>query len=221
MRNHKTLAVVISSMLMAATAQAQPAPTDTTSSDTATTQSQTETSGTMSTMDADMSTDAGAKSNSSHASAMAQQRWSEADTDRNGNLSQAEMQASMPTVAANFSKMDANGDGQLSHDEMHNFKLSDKDNQWNQDFKAADTDRDGSVTLAEAQNGLPTIAPHFATIDADKDGKLSRDEMAAHQRSMKSSDSSMDADTSTRTSTSTTTTTTESDKSDASDKSNR
>ena len=79
---------------------------------------------------------------------MAQQRWQEADTDRNGSLSQAEMQTSMPTHAANFSTMDANSDGQLSKDEMHNFKHSDTKGQWNQDFKAADTDRDGSVTLA-------------------------------------------------------------------------
>lgn len=179
-----TLAFVVSSMLMAASAQAQPAePTNQAS------------------YDAD-------QANSSNAAAMAQQRWSAADTDRNGTLSKAEMQVSMPTMAANFSKMDVNGDGQLSQDEMHGAKHWDKA-QWNQGFKAADTDRDGSLTLTEAQSGMPMVSAHFSAIDADRDGKLTRQEMAAHQQSMKSngSDSSMDADTSTRSSTTKTTTT--------------
>ena len=152
-----TLAFVISSMLMAVSAQAQPAePTNQAS------------------YDAD-------QSNSSNAAAMAQQRWSAADTDRNGTLSKAEMQISMPTMAANFSKMDSNGDGQLSQDEMHGARHSDK-GQWNKDFKAADTDRDGSLTLTEAQSGMPMMSSHFAAIDTDKDGKVTTQELASHQR---------------------------------------
>ena len=177
-----TLAFVISSMLMAVSAQAQPAePTNQAS------------------YDAD-------QSNSSNAAAMAQQRWSAADTDRNGTLSKAEMQISMPTMAANFSKMDGNGDGQLSQDEMHGARHSDK-GQWNKDFKAADTDRDGSLTLTEAQSGMPMMSSHFAAIDTDKDGKVTTQELASHHASMRgSSDASMDADTSTRSSTTKTTT---------------
>ena len=171
-----TLAFVISTMLMAASGQAQSAePTNQAS------------------YDAD-------QSKSSNAAAMAQQRWSAADTDRNGTLSKAEMQVSMPTMAANFSKMDANGDGQLSQDEMHGFKRANGKGHWQQEFKAADTDRDGALTLTEAQGGMPMLSAHFTAIDTDKDGKVTTQELAAHHQSMMSngSDSSMDADTSAR-----------------------
>lgn len=142
---------------------------------------------------------------------MAQQRWSEADTDRNGSLSQAEMQASMPTIASNFTRMDSNGDGQLSKDEMHNFKGSDQA-RWNQSFKAADTDSDGSLSLAEAQAGMPMMASMFSTIDTDSDGKVTRKELATHHASMHgNADASMEADRSTTRSSTTSTTTTESD----------
>ncbi len=213
-----TLALVISSMLMASAAQAQSAaPTDSPGMTPA--QSQSQTTGTTSRTDASSTTtrqtsSASDQSNSSDSAAMAQQRWSAADTDRNGTLSKAEMQVSMPTIAANFSKMDVNGDGQLSRDEMHGAKHSTSKAEWSPGFKAADTDRDGSLTLAEAQSGLPTVAAHFSTVDANRDGKLTQQEMAAHQQSMKSngSDASMDADTSTRSSTTTTTTETAADK---------
>jgi Ca2+-binding EF-hand superfamily protein len=141
---------------------------------------------------------------------MAQQRWSEADTDRNGTLSQAEMQASMPTAAAKFSKMDANGDGQLSKDEMNSYKSSSDQARWNESFKTADSDGDGSLSLAEAQSGMPMLASKFSTIDSDRDGRVTKQELAAHHSSKRGgTDPSMDADTgTTRRSTTTSTTTT-------------
>ncbi len=45
-------------------------------------------------------------------------------------------------------------------------------------FAKLDTDKDGSLSLAEAQ-AHPRFAEHFAELDADKDGKLTRDEMHA------------------------------------------
>ena len=212
-----TLAIVISSMLMVSAAQAQTA-APSGSSGVAPEQSQSQTSGTTSRMDASSTTtrqtsSTSDQSNSSDAAAMAQQRWSAADTDRNGTLSKAEMQVSMPTVAANFSKMDVNGDGQLSQDEMHAFKRANGSGQWQQEFKAADTNRDGALTLAEAQGGMPMLSSHFSTIDTDKDGKVTTKEMAVHHASMHgAANSSMDADTSTRSSTTTTTTETATDK---------
>lgn len=203
MRN-RTLAVVISSLLMAAATQAQPAsqPAD------ATMPAQTQSTGSSTSYEADQS------NSNRDASAMAQQRWREADTDRNGTLSRAEMQVSMPTIAANFGRMDANGDGQLSQDEMHSFKRPGADKeQWSRSFKTADADGDGSLTLAEAQAGMPMLASQFSTIDADRDGKVTKQELASHHASKhgsSSSSSSMDADPSTQRS-STTTTTTESD----------
>ena len=58
-------------------------------------------------------------------------------------------------------------------------------------FTAADADRDGSLTLAEAQAGAPKLAEKFAKLDADSDGKLSAAEFDAHS---KAGDKSMEAD---------------------------
>ena len=59
-------------------------------------------------------------------------------------------------------------------------------------FTAADTDRDGSLTLAEAQAGAPKLAEKFASLDANSDGKLSLSECdAAHG---KAGDKSMESD---------------------------
>ena len=58
-------------------------------------------------------------------------------------------------------------------------------------WTAADKDRDGQLTLAEAQAGMPTLAASFASVDTNGDGKVSADEW----RSLKASgDKSMEAD---------------------------
>jgi Ca2+-binding EF-hand superfamily protein len=49
-------------------------------------------------------------------------------------------------------------------------------------FSAADTDRDGALTLAETQAGMPTLAAKFSTLDSDGDGKLSADELNAYNK---------------------------------------
>ncbi|HEX4858204.1 MAG TPA: EF-hand domain-containing protein [Usitatibacteraceae bacterium] len=49
-------------------------------------------------------------------------------------------------------------------------------------LKAADKDGDGRISKAEADAALPRIAKHFAEIDTNKDGYLTRDELRAwHQ----------------------------------------
>jgi len=58
-------------------------------------------------------------------------------------------------------------------------------------FTAADKDRDGALTLAEAQAGAPKLAEKFASLDANGDGKLSVDECGAHG---KGGDKSMESD---------------------------
>jgi Ca2+-binding EF-hand superfamily protein len=45
-----------------------------------------------------------------------------------------------------------------------------------------DTDKDGFITLAEAQANAPQIAERFQAIDRDKDGQVSRDELKASHR---------------------------------------
>jgi hypothetical protein len=53
-------------------------------------------------------------------------------------------------------------------------------------FTAADKDRDGALTLAEAQAGTPTLAAKFASADANGDGKLSMDELNTYNKSSES-----------------------------------
>jgi hypothetical protein len=59
-------------------------------------------------------------------------------------------------------------------------------------WSAADTDRDGQLTLAEARAGMPAVADKFASIDANGDGKISGDEFRAYHKA--SGDKSMEAD---------------------------
>jgi Ca2+-binding EF-hand superfamily protein len=58
-------------------------------------------------------------------------------------------------------------------------------------FTAADKDRDGSLTLAEAQASEPKLAEKFTTLDTNGDGKLSAAEFSAHG---KAGDKSMESD---------------------------
>jgi hypothetical protein len=58
--------------------------------------------------------------------ARADERWKTADTDGDGKLSLAEAQASMPRMAEGFNTFDADRDGFVSRDEMHNFRMKKK-----------------------------------------------------------------------------------------------
>jgi Ca2+-binding EF-hand superfamily protein len=56
-------------------------------------------------------------------------------------------------------------------------------------FTAADMDRDGSLTLAEAKTGTPALAAKFSSVDANRDGKISADELSAFNKTGKSMES--------------------------------
>lgn len=56
----------------------------------------------------------------------AEARWKAADTDGDGALSRAEAEASMPHMAQRFETFDADADGKVSRDEMHNFRMKKK-----------------------------------------------------------------------------------------------
>ena len=64
-------------------------------------------------------------------------------------------------------------------------------------FSAADKNRDGSITLAEAQTGMPALVPSFTSVDSNQDGKVSADELSAYDKSRDKS--SMEADQATTT----------------------
>ena len=66
------------------------------------------------------------------------------------------------------------------------------DAKWSQEqFTAADKDKDGSITLAEATAGMQKLAEKFASVDVNADGKVSADELNAYK---KSGDKSMESD---------------------------
>ncbi len=48
-------------------------------------------------------------------------------------------------------------------------------------LRVVDADADGLISLAEAQVGAPDLAARFNELDANHDGMLSIDEIAAHQ----------------------------------------
>ena len=108
------------------------------------------------------------------------ERWKAADTDSDGNLSRAEAQASSSWVGERFDKLDTNADGQVTHEEMaaarkqgHEQMRADRVER----FKAADTNGDGGIDLAEAQTGLPKLAEKFSAVDTDNDGKVTPAEL--------------------------------------------
>lgn len=52
-------------------------------------------------------------------------------------------------------------------------------------LKAADTDRDGLISRAEAQAAFPKHVTRFDNADINRDGYLSRDEIAAYRDKLK------------------------------------
>jgi Ca2+-binding EF-hand superfamily protein len=115
------------------------------------------------------------------------EHWKAADKDGNGTLSREEAKASMPHVAENFDRIDANHDGQVSMDEMRGFHKAQgrhSPEEMQQRFKSADKNGDGAIDMAEAKAGMPMLAEHFADVDTNKDGKVTPEEMKAHHQRM-------------------------------------
>lgn len=101
------------------------------------------------------------------------------DVNKDGIVTREEAKA-YPRLSADFDAADANKDGQLDAAEMnaHRERMrvemrAKADERW----KAADTDGDGALSRAEAEASMPHMAQRFETFDADRDGKVSRDEM--------------------------------------------
>lgn len=139
-------------------------------------------------------------------------RFKEADKDGDGALSRAEAETMMlAKVGAHFDRADANKDGKVTleemqsarqamrgkmHGHMHEHaKKGDKDGKgrhharMEEKFKAADKDGDGAVSRQEAEAASREhLAKKFERKDANKDGKLTMEEMRSgkHHRHMRS-----------------------------------
>lgn len=97
-----------------------------------------------------------------------QARWKAADGNRDGYIDRAEA-ATLRPIAKHFDELDGNNDDRLSMDEMRN---SAKDR-----LRAADANQDGYIDRAEADASLPRVAKAFDRLDANKDGKLTVEEV--------------------------------------------
>ena len=118
--------------------------------------------------------------------------FKKADADGNGTLSRAEVEKSVPRLSKKFDQIDTNKDGQLSRDEMKAWKKTHKHAHRKVDradrqaraaerFKHADANGDAKISRAEAETNAPRLAKKFDTIDADKDGQLTQDELRAYR----------------------------------------
>ena len=115
----------------------------------------------------------------------AAERWAAHDTDGDGAISLAEAQANAPLIARDFTRFDADGDGKITRAEMHTVRSATREERQaraEEHYRAADTNGDGGIDLAEAQAGMPRAAEKFGDIDTDGNGQLTREEMRTYMR---------------------------------------
>ena len=105
------------------------------------------------------------------------ERLKQADTNGDGMISREEAKA-LPRIAAHFDEIDANHDGQITADELRAFHKMHGEKRRGAMFKKLDTDGDGRISRAEAQ-AAPRLAENFDAIDANEDGFITMEEMAA------------------------------------------
>jgi Ca2+-binding EF-hand superfamily protein len=119
------------------------------------------------------------------------QRQAELDfarLDRNGDgvVSREEARADR-RYDTRFDAIDSNGDGKLSKEEILSYHAAiyarPRPNLLQGRLKAADTDGDNALTRSEAEAAhLTLLVKHFEKIDADKDGKVTPEELRAFLR---------------------------------------
>ena len=105
-----------------------------------------------------------------------------ADTDHDGRVSRAEYDAAASQRRSDwFDKLDLNKDGYITQDEMQKARETRHANMrghMDEKFKEADANGDGQLSLDEVQAKMPRLASHFTDLDTDKNGLLSKEELA-------------------------------------------
>jgi len=116
-------------------------------------------------------------------------KFKKADANNDGMLTMAEAEKDAPMVAHQFYELDADKDGQVSLKEFTDFHNKRYDEarkkraaalaRLEKQFKKADANHDGVLSMAEAEKGAPDLAKCFADLDVNNDGVLSLDEARA------------------------------------------
>jgi Ca2+-binding EF-hand superfamily protein len=114
------------------------------------------------------------------------QHFSKSDKNGDGFIDRDEA-AGNKRLAEHFDEIDSNKDGKLSKDELKaHFAASHAKahEKFEAKFKAADKDGDGTLSKEEAQAAkMPHIVKNFDAIDANKDGKVTPEELRAFMAS--------------------------------------
>ncbi|HEY0664801.1 MAG TPA: hypothetical protein VGD24_01920 [Gallionella sp.] len=102
------------------------------------------------------------------------------DADKDGSVSKSEFDSyHAQRQAKHFAEMDANQDGKLSGDEMtckHDRSARlERAEHMAQVFDKADANKDNSLDAKEVKD-MPVLSRNFKEIDADKNGKVTREE---------------------------------------------
>lgn len=104
-----------------------------------------------------------------------------ADTDGDGRVSRAEAEAAGSKKSSQwFEKLDADKDGYVTQEEVSQAKATrraDMQARFDEHVKEADANSDGQLSLDEVQAKMPRLADRFSTLDKDKNGMLTRDEL--------------------------------------------
>lgn len=118
--------------------------------------------------------------------AKADARFAEADKDADGRIDKIEAQAFGERFNTHFDRMDANKDGELDKQELAQARQHARKGHHRMRshmayqrglVKGMDDDGDGAISRAELGDKMPKWSENFATIDANADGELSRDEL--------------------------------------------
>jgi len=103
------------------------------------------------------------------------------DANKDGLVTREEAK-DYPMLSAQFDAADTSKDGKLDAAEMdahreamHGQMRTHGEERW----KAADTDGDAAISRDEAKVAMPRLAADFDKVDANGDGKVTRDEMRA------------------------------------------